>query len=950
MPRSADARPLVDRGRNPPARPRNTAVGQATLDQLDGLDGHDGIARSCGALQPILHGASAHRRMRDRLPGPERSGWVAEDDRRASAARSSAPSGRRTRHRRSARGVRARAARPFAVTSRATWSASMTTAPSSPSQPRDRRLAAADRTGQSDPNGLLAVTARAPRAPSHGVLGRGERASTSASSLGSGAARWVRCNAGRPSRARDGSCTARGGSAPHRALLAGAGRLLRELPRPCGPRPGGRHGRSAARSAVRRPRLPGAAAARDVPCGPAPGAEPMRNRFASASRAPRTVQPPQRRPARPGTRRRRRRHPASTTHSLSHTVSSRRRSCDTTMSVAGQLAQEGLDGLAGRNVQVVRGLVEEQQVGRLDPEHRQLQARALAAREGPDLLGDVVAAEQEAGEVRARLARRDRDGLEQRIEDGRARDGRLAQLGEVAELDVVAERDATRRAAGAPQRSCAGAWSCPRRSARRCRSGRRAGRRGTAHARRRAARSRGSRPRPGRPGPADTRRRCPRRGRRSRRSASARRPRAPRSGIASLRRLPAPRHARPGAARAVPRARASWRTCDGCGSAGRAPARGRSLGLGLGVLERPRVALLALAVVGACSRRGTRSAGGRGAPRSGSRSRRGTPGHAMRPGATRRRLRRWSSSHSRASRSRWLVGSSSSSRSGSAITRRASDARVCSPAGHRGRRLASTRRGEPEPAQRRVDPLVERVAAQDVELVLEVRVRGVRDAAVPLVGGEGLGHPVEVGGPAADRRAEVGRGHEDRVEVGLLGEQAERQAALAQDLAPIGLVAARGEAQQRGLARAVRPNEADPVAERDRGDDLSRITNVPTSRRDARRAAGSTSGGRRRRPPTPRAPPPAGSPRPASSARSVSAPRPGPLVRRQPESPLPRQLRPARPRRPAPPVIPRRIAARALPVGRRQPLAPRAEMGARAPMTIRRSGRPQRGHGSPVRW
>ena len=43
-------------------------------------------------------------------------------------------------------------------------------------------------------------------------------------------------------------------------------------------------------------------------------------------------------------------------------------------------------------------------------------------------------------------------------------------------------------------------------------------------------------------------------------------------------------------------------------------------------------------------------------------------------------------------------------------------------AGHRGRRLGPLGAVEPEPAQRRIHPLVERVAAQDVELVLEVRV------------------------------------------------------------------------------------------------------------------------------------------------------------------------------------------------------------------------------------
>ena len=73
------------------------------------------------------------------------------------------------------------------------------------------------------------------------------------------------------------------------------------------------------------------------------------------------------------------------------------------------------------------------------PEDRQLEARALAAREAADLLEDVVAAEQEAGEVAAGLARRHRDLAEQRVEDRLAGQRVVADLGEVAELDVGPE-------------------------------------------------------------------------------------------------------------------------------------------------------------------------------------------------------------------------------------------------------------------------------------------------------------------------------------------------------------------------------------------------------------------------------------------------------------------------------------------------------------------------------
>ena len=82
--------------------------------------------------------------------------------------------------------------------------------------------------------------------------------------------------------------------------------------------------------------------------------------------------------------------------------------------------EEGLDRLAGRDVEVVRRLVEEQQVRRQDAEQGELEPRALATRERPDLLERVVTPEQEPRQVRPRLARRDRQDIEERVEDGRA--------------------------------------------------------------------------------------------------------------------------------------------------------------------------------------------------------------------------------------------------------------------------------------------------------------------------------------------------------------------------------------------------------------------------------------------------------------------------------------------------------------------------------------------------
>ena len=53
----------------------------------------------------------------------------------------------------------------------------------------------------------------------------------------------------------------------------------------------------------------------------------------------------------------------------------------------------------------------------------------------------------------------------------------------------------------------------------------------------------------------------------------------------------------------------------------------------------------------------------------------------------------------------------------------------------------------------------------------------------------------------------------------LLGEQPERQAALAMDLAAVGLIAAGGQPEEGRLAGAVGSDQADPVTQRDRGVD-----------------------------------------------------------------------------------------------------------------------------------
>ena len=234
--------------------------------------------------------------------------------------------------------------------------------------------------------------------------------------------------------------------------------------------------------------------------------------------------------------------------------------------------------------------------------------------------------------------------------------------------------------------------------------------------------------------------------------------------------------------------------------------------------------------------------------------------------------------------------------------------------------------------------------------MLEVRVGRVGDPPLPLVPGEGLGHPLEVRGPAADGGAQVGRRHEDLVEVGLLREEAERQAALAHDLAPIRFVATRCEPEQRRLAGAVGPDEADPVAQRERDVDPVEDDERPDLAGDLGEAED-----RHQADPAPVPDAARAAARRVAAARFVRSVRERAVARAASSGVTPRLPSPGssvqrRPRRRAPPVIVRRIVrapARSV-AGRRWHHEQKWVL--RAPTTIRRSGRPQRGHGSPVRW
>ena len=141
------------------------------------------------------------------------------------------------------------------------------------------------------------------------------------------------------------------------------------------------------------------------------------------------------------------------------------------------------------------------------------------------------------------------------------------------------------------------------------------------------------------------------------------------------------------------------------------------------------------------------------------------------------------------------------------------------PAGECRGRLFPLVRPEAEAGQRLVDPLVEGVATEHLVLVEERRVARFLHAVLALEGRERLGHTVEVGGTLTHRRPEVRRRHECLVEVRLLGQQADRQLALVVNLTLVRLVTAGGDPEQRRLAGAVRADEADPIAESDRGVD-----------------------------------------------------------------------------------------------------------------------------------
>ena len=241
-------------------------------------------------------------------------------------------------------------------------------------------------------------------------------------------------------------------------------------------------------------------------------------------------------------------------------------------------------------------------------------------------------------------------------------------------------------------------------------------------------------------------------------------------------------------------------------------------------------------------------------------------------------------------------------------------------AGQRGRRLRPFVPGEAEPGQGRVDALVQGVAAEDLVPVLEVGVG--RLATRPSRSNAASASAIRSRWAAPVRTAErsVCEAMKAASKWASWASRPTVRPRLRWTSPRVRFVAAGRDAEERRLARAVRPDQPDPVAERDRGVDLvedderADLAGHAGQPQDAHRPAPDAVARRGRRVAAARCPPV----RRRAAARSASS--------GQAEAPLPGQLGPAPAAPAAPPVWVRRIAC-AGPVGRRQPLAPRAEVG-----------------------
>jgi hypothetical protein len=167
---------------------------------------------------------------------------------------------------------------------------------------------------------------------------------------------------------------------------------------------------------------------------------------------------------------------------------------------------------------------------------------------------------------------------------------------------------------------------------------------------------------------------------------------------------------------------------------------------------------------------------------------------------------------------------------------RASAARVCSPPLRADGALSHSPRAKPNPEECLVDPHVEVVAVTGLEPLAELGVGGCADGvgARPPPSRPTRAPYVDIDGARSDGEADRVGAHERRIEVRLLREQTDGQAATWHDLARIGLVAPGGQAEERRLAGTVglRPSRLrSPCAMAPLTS--SRMTKVPISRRTA---------------------------------------------------------------------------------------------------------------------
>ena len=172
------------------------------------------------------------------------------------------------------------------------------------------------------------------------------------------------------------------------------------------------------------------------------------------------------------------------------------------------------------------------------------------------------------------------------------------------------------------------------------------------------------------------------------------------------------------------------------------------------------------------------------------------------------------SSHSRLATSRWFVGSSSSSRSGSPPSARASDARVSSPPENVSSSAVEVRLAEAEAARDGADALAPGVAAGVLEPRLRLRVAAQRLRAVLARRHRLLQLPQllldrdEIGGAGEDVVAQ----RQAPLQRRALVVERDARALRERELAAVHLALAGEHAQQRRLAGAVRPGQRDALA------------------------------------------------------------------------------------------------------------------------------------------